>query len=472
MRRHSSRDDSRRSEEQNRRLGDLISHAAKSTPIWSERVAATNATDVAKAVGIAESLQHLGTMSKADARDGFPDRVTSSGDKSSWRYGSSAGTVDRVTVISDFQKRDYIRATNFRVIEELLGDPFKARIAEIPPDACNVVCALRDEGPLELTPFLVWALRKGILFKRETRPDLRGRIERSFFLRQTTLEPLDPQSWESLVPHLDRHLERIVECRPNILRGLPMFLLWLGERAQETDTKIPSLKAILPYGGLMSGKMAERVSRCFGTPFFDFYGTSELGGVALQHENETGLRVFDDLMLVEVLDENNSPLPPGQIGKIVVTDYHNFAMPLIRYEVGDFGRWLSDEMTTDDQFALCRNARLEVMGRRVETTRLESGRLVTAREVMDVLFADPAILNASLEERRKIAGRTASFTLKVMNRDAVADSTIDKLRSLLEMSEPPRFREASYLRPEKSGKYQVFKAAAAETKRSHVEAGQ
>jgi phenylacetate-CoA ligase len=40
-------------------------------------------------------------------------------------------------------------------------------------------------------------------------------------------------------------------------------------------------------------------------------------------------------VLVEVLDERGAPCPPGKIGRVVVTALHNFAMPLIRYELGD-----------------------------------------------------------------------------------------------------------------------------------------
>jgi phenylacetate-CoA ligase len=40
--------------------------------------------------------------------------------------------------------------------------------------------------------------------------------------------------------------------------------------------------------------------------------------------------------LVEVLDETGRPCGPGEVGRVVVTILHNFATPLIRYEVGDY----------------------------------------------------------------------------------------------------------------------------------------
>jgi phenylacetate-CoA ligase len=39
---------------------------------------------------------------------------------------------------------------------------------------------------------------------------------------------------------------------------------------------------------------------------------------------------------VEVLREDGNPCAPGEVGKVVLTDLHSFALPLIRYDVGDF----------------------------------------------------------------------------------------------------------------------------------------
>ncbi len=44
-------------------------------------------------------------------------------------------------------------------------------------------------------------------------------------------------------------------------------------------------------------------------------------------------------VLLEILDESGKPCPPGEPGRVVATDLHNFAMPLIRYEVGDYAEW-------------------------------------------------------------------------------------------------------------------------------------
>ena len=42
-----------------------------------------------------------------------------------------------------------------------------------------------------------------------------------------------------------------------------------------------------------------------------------------------------ETLLMEILDDDGAPCPPGAVGRMVITPPHNFAAPLIRYEIGD-----------------------------------------------------------------------------------------------------------------------------------------
>ena len=43
-------------------------------------------------------------------------------------------------------------------------------------------------------------------------------------------------------------------------------------------------------------------------------------------------------VIVEVVDADDEPVGPGELGRVLVTQLHNFALPLIRYELGDWAR--------------------------------------------------------------------------------------------------------------------------------------
>jgi len=46
--------------------------------------------------------------------------------------------------------------------------------------------------------------------------------------------------------------------------------------------------------------------------------------------------VQSESLYVEILDESGQPCRHGEVGRVVVTDLHNFAMPLVRYVIGDY----------------------------------------------------------------------------------------------------------------------------------------
>jgi phenylacetate-CoA ligase len=77
------------------------------------------------------------------------------------------------------------------------------------------------------------------------------------------------------------------------------------------------------------------VARAFGCPVGNTFGSSEgLNGVA-QH-GEEAIEMASDLAIVELVDEENRPVPPGEpSAKVLLTTLYNRAQPLIRYELSD-----------------------------------------------------------------------------------------------------------------------------------------
>jgi phenylacetate-CoA ligase len=67
----------------------------------------------------------------------------------------------------------------------------------------------------------------------------------------------------------------------------------------------------------------------------DVYGCEEVGYLALQCPRHDHYHVQSESVLVEILDDEGRPVPPGEMGWVVVTPLVNFAMPLLRYRIGD-----------------------------------------------------------------------------------------------------------------------------------------
>ena len=74
-------------------------------------------------------------------------------------------------------------------------------------------------------------------------------------------------------------------------------------------------------------------------------------------------------LVVELLDEQDKACVPGQVGRVVVTDLHNFATPLIRYDLLDYA-----EMADACPCGRGLPALKRIAGRRRNMVRLPDGR--------------------------------------------------------------------------------------------------
>ena len=83
--------------------------------------------------------------------------------------------------------------------------------------------------------------------------------------------------------------------------------------------------------------MAELVQDVFGARHIDIYGTLEIGPVASQCPTGLHKHVAAESVYVEVLRDDGSVALPGESGKIIATPLYNYAMPMVRYDMGDFG---------------------------------------------------------------------------------------------------------------------------------------
>ena len=81
---------------------------------------------------------------------------------------------------------------------------------------------------------------------------------------------------------------------------------------------------------------ATRAEPSLGARIVHNYSTAEAGYLALQcPEDERHFHVCAETVLLEVVDAQGRACAPGEVGRVLLTPLHNFAMPLLRYEVGD-----------------------------------------------------------------------------------------------------------------------------------------
>lgn len=85
----------------------------------------------------------------------------------------------------------------------------------------------------------------------------------------------------------------------------------------------------------------ESMERAFGCKCFSRYSNEE-NGILGQDEVENNIFLTNNVSyVVEILKfDSDEPASVGEVGRIVVTDLYNYAMPMIRYDTGDAGAWV------------------------------------------------------------------------------------------------------------------------------------
>lgn len=113
-----------------------------------------------------------------------------------------------------------------------------------------------------------------------------------------------------------------------------------------------SPKAVMCSSEVLTEEAIARVQRAWGSRPFNVYAATETAGIASECRQHR-LHLFEDLVIPEVVDENNRPVPPGVAGaKLLVTVLFSRTQPLIRYEMSDRVALSSDICPCGLPFAL------------------------------------------------------------------------------------------------------------------------
>lgn len=79
------------------------------------------------------------------------------------------------------------------------------------------------------------------------------------------------------------------------------------------------------------------IEKVFQCPVTNRYGCEEVGLIACECEQHNGMHLNAEHLFIEFLREDGTPAAPGEPGRIVLTDFSNRGMPLLRYRVEDVG---------------------------------------------------------------------------------------------------------------------------------------
>jgi phenylacetate-CoA ligase len=153
-------------------------------------------------------------------------------------------------------------------------------------------------------------------------------------LLRTTLLPAFEMSEEKL----DAFVAAIRARRPAMIFGYPSALAHIARHARSRGHALDDLGVRVAFvtSERLYDEQRELIARAFGCRVANGYGGRDAGFIA--HEcPEGGMHISAEDIVVEIVDRDGMPQPPGASGEIVVTHLATDSFPFIRYRTGDVG---------------------------------------------------------------------------------------------------------------------------------------
>lgn len=187
---------------------------------------------------------------------------------------------------------------------------------------------------------------------------------------------------------LPQTVQQLNAWRPDVLIA---YASMAGILAEEQLAGRLDIRPQVVYSAseVLTPQTRERVRQAWGDEPFDQYVATETASIATEYRACRRLHLFEDLLLVEVVDQQNRPVPRGEYGaKLLVTTLFSRTQPLIRYELNDSVRLSTKAHACSLPFAVLEG----VQGRKedaLELPGMAGGRIrvqpLVFNRVMDVV---------------------------------------------------------------------------------------
>jgi phenylacetate-CoA ligase len=253
----------------------------------------------------------------------------------------------------------------------------------------------------------------------------------------------------------ENHLNTFRTIRFDYINGytsaVVQFAKFLERKQLVLSSICPTLKACFVTSEMLFGKDKNLMEAQFGVPVLNEYGASELDLIAF--ENPSGdWQINNETLYVEVLDEQDQPLPLGKEGRIVITSLYNKAHPFIRYDIGDLGI-LSKENTSKKPILQ------KLIGRTNDIVVLPSGKKAAG---LTFYYITKSIIEDDGNVKEFVVHQLTLDTFKILyvSDDDLSEHRIKQIKvemeTYLEKGLTIIFKRQDLLKRSKSGKLKQF----------------
>jgi len=321
---------------QEERLRALLRHAYENVPYYRRQIESLGGLQVVESRDVKSFLSELPLLTKTTVREFREDLKSQDLKSRKWFYNTSGGsTGEPVRLIQDSVFYEYGQAVK-RLYDLWTG--YRVGMPKV----------------------VLWGSERDLFLGRESLKIRFGRwLRNEYWLNAFRMGPSE----------MRKYLRLINTVRPVQILAYAEAAYELARFAEREGLKVYPPRAVMTSAGTLYTYMRETIQRVFGAPVFNRYGSREVGDIACECEAHEGLHICPVTHYVEILREDGTPARPGEVGEVVVTSLTNYAMPLIRYRIGDMAVWAEEKCSCGRAWPLLKT----VTGRVTDTFVTKDG---------------------------------------------------------------------------------------------------
>lgn len=197
----------------------------------------------------------------------------------------------------------------------------------------------------------------------------------------------------------------------------------------------------------------KKISAVFSCDVVEDYGLNE-GIMIGQKKDLPYYYYYTPAVYIEIVDQQNQPVPDGTMGRIIATKLDGFAMPLIRYDTGDLGIMLPKEKypaKRDLQFPLIES----VVGRNTDIIQTPDGKTLIVHTFTGIFEFFSEIQQFQVVQKNK-----ESITIRYIPAENFENKILHTIEALFRQRThsniPVHWEQVEYIAPSKSGKPQII----------------
>lgn len=212
---------------------------------------------------------------------------------------------------------------------------------------------------------------------------------------------------------LDEYVRTLRKFKPRVINAYASAVYLMAQYMENRGIDDIRPKAILTTADMLFGYKRMTIEKAFGCEVFDYYSGRDTTLQAGECPEHSGYHLAIENAVVEFVNDTEH-VAPGELGKIIITDLSNYAMPFIRYEIGDLG------MPSDEICSCGRGLPLmkSIKGRILDTIITPDGKYLTG-EFFPAIFADYDV--KGINEFQIIQKRKDKLLIKIVKGNDYSD---------------------------------------------------